>query len=101
MLLFPRTSGLRSQPPRGRQLLDSMADVVERLHAEFESALEMATVVRVVRSCQRELAISGSSSPDMLHARARGRLRALVTIKQITADPLDHRTRTAARQLSS
>ena len=63
---------------RGNQSLRSMADVVESLLAEFESTLEMTTVVRVVRSCQREMAISGSSSPETLHLRARGRLQALV-----------------------
>lgn len=59
--------------------LDSMADVVDALAIEFGPIIEKATLVRVARHCRRELAIAGCASVDVLHARARGRLRDLVT----------------------
>ncbi|MGI8418807.1 MAG: hypothetical protein ACR2P2_21945 [Nakamurella sp.] len=78
--------------PWGKQSLRSMADVVGSLFVEYESTLEKTTVVRVVRGCQQEMAISGSTSPDLLHSRARRRLQALVTLKQRRPSPADQST---------
>jgi hypothetical protein len=52
----------------------SLADVVERMFALFEAQLSLATIVRVVRRCRRELDIravplSTVSLEGMAHER--------------------------------
>lgn len=76
------TPSTRTDTDRG---FESMADVVEDLFNEFASTLAKSTVLRVVRLCGRELAISGSSSPYLLHNRARRRLRDRAARQQTTA----------------
>jgi hypothetical protein len=56
----------------------SLADVVERMFALFESQLSLTTIVRVVRRCRRELDLSASPLvTEALERRARERLAVL------------------------
>ena len=58
---------------------ESLADVVERMHAEFGSRLPMTFVVTTVRRCRRELDIvNGPALPELLERLARQRLRRIV-----------------------
>ena len=53
----------------------SLADVVERMYAEFGSRLPMPLVVTTVRRCRRELdIIDGPALPELLERLARQRL---------------------------
>jgi|KBSSwiStaDraftv2_1062776.scaffolds.fasta_scaffold48823_2 hypothetical protein len=52
---------------------ESTADVVERMFAIFEKHLSLATIVRVVRRCRRELDIAaGPSLAELAHDRLTG-----------------------------
>lgn len=54
----------------------SLADVVERMHAEFGSRLPLPLVVTTVRRCRRELdIIDGPALPELLERLVRQRLR--------------------------
>lgn len=61
---------------------DSLADVVERMFAAFESELSLETIVGVVRRARRELdVVAGPSLTEMLERLARQRLTNLAELQ--------------------
>ncbi len=87
----------RYLPPRGTRIAasptgpadgDSLADVVERMFAVFESQLSLSTIVRVVRRCRRELDIApGPPVAGRLEERARQRLTDLAVLQGASLAP--------------
>jgi hypothetical protein len=68
------------RPPEGDGTADltSLADVIDRLTAEFEPALNRNAVTRTVRHCRRELdIIHGPAPPEPVERLARQRLRSI------------------------
>lgn len=60
----------------------SLADVVERMFARFESDLNLSEIVTVVRRCARELDIlSGRPEPHAVESLACRRLEQLAAAK--------------------
>jgi hypothetical protein len=60
----------------------SLADVVERLSADFESQLTRPNVLAVTRRCRRELdIISGPALPEFVERLARQRLQDLLVAR--------------------
>lgn len=52
-----------------------VADVTERLMAEFEDRLELSLIARVVLGCRRDLACSPAAAlPELIERLARQRL---------------------------
>jgi hypothetical protein len=73
----------RGKAPRPREGdrspdLTSLADVVDRLNAEFESQLNRTAIARTVRRCGRELdTVRGPALPELVERLARQRLHAI------------------------
>jgi hypothetical protein len=64
----------------------SLADVVERLLAEFDAQLHLAAIYAIVRQCRRELDVAPHpASPDVIERLARQRLQDLVRGGENTA----------------
>jgi hypothetical protein len=76
-----RVERREAQRPRegdGTADLTSLADVIDRLTAEFEPALDRIAIARTVRHCRRELGIiHGPALPELVERLARQRLRSI------------------------
>jgi len=69
----------------------SLADIVERMFTLFEHELSLATIVRVVRRCRRELDIlAHPASAASLELMARQRLGGMSAIRSAAAQTLPH-----------
>ena len=67
----PAAAGYRTEASEAQ----SLADVVERLFAEFHPRLSMTVVLMTLRRCRRELDIvSGPALPELVERLGRQRL---------------------------
>lgn len=77
---FPPGPGSDPGPGDAHGHADCVADLTERLFAEFESVLPLHTIAGVVRACRRDLAGSPvGAMPELTERLARQRLSAAAT----------------------